>query len=137
MPVQRDTKVADEGDDALVAESRTPLGPTQKRWAKSGCGCTGKSHDEPGLQPLKMGVGVHYGAAVAGNVGTLEHAQYTIIGDVVNLAARLESATKDHNVELLFSRDLVDAAADDIAVRAVGTIVVRGRNQAIEVFTLA
>jgi class 3 adenylate cyclase len=91
---------------------------------------------ERGMQALKMGVGVHYGAAVAGNVGTLEHAQYTIIGDVVNLAARLESATKDHDVEVLFSKDLIDAAATDVAVRAVGTISVRGRNQAIEVFTL-
>jgi class 3 adenylate cyclase len=63
--------------------------------------------------PLKMGVGVHYGAAIAGNVGTMDHAQYTIIGDVVNLASRLESATKDHDVAVFFSKDVVAAAEED------------------------
>ena len=99
-----------------------------------------------GLVPLKMGVGVHYGAAVAGNVGTMDHAQYTIIGDVVNLAARLESATKDHGVPVLVSKDVVDAAGidggggggvDAVDVKDHGTIRVKGREQEIAVFTLA
>jgi class 3 adenylate cyclase len=92
-----------------------------------------------GLSALKMGVGVHYGAAIAGNVGTMEHAQYTIIGDVVNLASRLESATKELELPVLLSRDLVDAARADpthvIEVRNVGTISVKGRVQQVEVFT--
>ncbi len=97
-----------------------------------------------GLAPLKMGVGVHYGSAVAGNVGTLDHAQYTIIGDVVNLAARLESATKDHGVEVLLSKDVIDAGAlasiggaalGVVDVKPFGTISVKGREQQIEVFT--
>ena len=95
---------------------------------------------DKGLTALKMGVGVHYGAAVAGNVGTLDHAQYTIIGDVVNLASRLESATKELDVPVLLSRAVVDAARlqndGAIAVRSVGTISVRGREQQVEVFTL-
>ncbi|MDP2345473.1 MAG: adenylate/guanylate cyclase domain-containing protein [Deltaproteobacteria bacterium] len=93
-----------------------------------------------GLSALKMGVGVHYGAAIAGNVGTMEHAQYTIIGDVVNLASRLESATKEHDVAVLLSREVIDAAranpAHVVDVRAVGTISVRGREQQVEVFTV-
>lgn len=97
-----------------------------------------------GMVALKMGVGVHFGSAVAGNVGTLDHAQYTIIGDVVNLASRLESATKDHGVEVLLSKDVVDAAIPAgsaggpgvVDVTSFGTISVKGREQQIEVFTL-
>lgn len=92
---------------------------------------------ERGESPLKMGVGVHYGAAVAGNVGTMDHAQYTIIGDVVNLASRLESATKDQGVEVLLSKDVVDAAGPGVVdVKVFGTISVKGREQQIEVFTI-
>lgn len=90
------------------------------------------------LPPLKMGVGVHYGAAIAGNVGTMDHAQYTIIGDVVNLASRLESSTKDLGVEVLMSKAVVEAAVDGFGdIRPVGTISVKGREQQIEVFSFA
>ncbi len=96
---------------------------------------------ERGFTPLKMGVGVHYGLAVAGNVGTLDHAQYTIIGDVVNLASRLESATKELEWPVLLSRDVVDAARVHpqaaLALRSLGSISVRGREQQVEVFTLS
>jgi class 3 adenylate cyclase len=73
----------------------------------------------------------------------MDHAQYTIIGDVVNLASRLESATKDHDVAVFFSKDVVAAAAAVVEVTAgvdtvvFGTISVKGREQQIEVFTLA
>ena len=92
-----------------------------------------------GLAPLAQGIGGHYGAAIAGHVGTLERAQYTIVGDVVNLAARLESATKDAGVPVLLSRALVDAAraaGDATPVRVHGTLPVRGREAHVDVFTL-
>jgi class 3 adenylate cyclase len=90
-----------------------------------------------GRPPLKMGVGVHFGAVVAGNIGTLEHAQYTIIGDTVNLAARLEGATKDLGVPVLVSRALKDAAGDaSLDLVPLGSLAVRGRDEAVEVFGL-
>ncbi len=87
------------------------------------------------LPPLKMGVGIHYGAVVAGNIGTVDHAQYTIIGDVVNLASRLESATKDLGVSLLIS-DAARVAAGEAGAELVplGTITVRGRSEEVSVF---
>jgi len=90
-----------------------------------------------GRPPLKMGVGVHFGAVVAGNIGTLEHAQYTIIGDTVNLAARMEGATKDLGVPVLVSRSLKDAAGDaGVDLVPLGSLAVRGRDEAVEVFGL-
>ena len=90
------------------------------------------------LPPLKMGIGVHHGPVVAGNIGTLEHAQYTIIGDTVNLASRLESATKDLGVDVLISRAAKDAAVElTDTLTPMGNLAVRGRSDAVEVFTLA
>jgi class 3 adenylate cyclase len=96
-----------------------------------------------GLPSLKIGVGVHYGDVVAGNIGTTRHAQYTVIGDVVNLASRLEGATRDHGVAVLVSREAKDAAeaADDVEggrkplpLRALGTIKVKGREGGVDVY---
>jgi len=88
--------------------------------------------------PLKMGIGVHFGEAVAGNIGTLDHAQYTIIGDTVNLASRLESATKDIGAPLLVSLALKEAAGDEGAsLVSLGSLAVRGRGESVEVYGVA
>ncbi len=94
------------------------------------------------LPPLVHGVGAHWGVAVQGNVGTAGKANYTVIGDAVNLASRLESATKEQGVAVLVSRELVEAArragVDGLPeVTAAGTIMVKGRAQPVEVLTLA
>jgi class 3 adenylate cyclase len=92
-----------------------------------------------GLAPLAMGIGVHYGVAIAGHIGTVDHAQYTIVGDVVNVAARLEGLTKEQGVDVLVSRELLDAAraiAPVNDVEARGELALRGRTQALDVFSL-
>jgi class 3 adenylate cyclase len=97
------------------------------------------SRGRAGKAPIAHGVGVHFGEVVAGNVGTADRTQYTVIGDVVNVAARLESATKEHGVRVLISADAVAAAGVPSglpALRNVGTITVKGRVGALQVATL-
>ena len=65
-----------------------------------------KTRAKRGLPPLRQGIGIHYGTAVAGNVGTLERLQYTVVGDTVNYASRLEAATKELGVEVLLSEEI-------------------------------
>jgi class 3 adenylate cyclase len=92
-----------------------------------------------GKKPIAHGVGVHYGEVVAGNIGTAERTQYTVIGDAVNVAARLESATKEQGVGVLVSADAIAAAAGAQrlpALRDVGEINVKGRAGALRVSTL-
>ena len=90
-----------------------------------------------GLIPLRQGIGVHYGEAVAGNVGTSNRLQYTVMGETVNLASRLQEATKDLGYSILISKETVDASdhAQDLPeLVALGQITLRGRGAPIQVF---
>ncbi len=92
-----------------------------------------------GLPPLRQGIGVHYGPAIAGNIGSADRLQYTVMGSVVNVASRLENATKVEGVPVLLSAQLVAAlgGAGEPALRPHGTLQLRGAEEPVEVFTLA
>ncbi|MBW2523886.1 MAG: adenylate/guanylate cyclase domain-containing protein [Deltaproteobacteria bacterium] len=96
-----------------------------------------------GQAPLQHGIGVHFGPVVAGHVGTRKRLQYTVLGDVVNLASRLESATKSMGVPVLISAATVEAArgADEDdnlpGLKPLGATSVPGRRASVEVYTLA
>ena len=97
-----------------------------------------KTRAAAGAPPLEQGIGVHFGSAVAGNIGTAERLQYTVIGEVVNLASRLESATKQADAGVILSRDVVEAAgvdADVPPVRPLEPIRLRGRTEPMHVMT--
>jgi adenylate cyclase len=91
-----------------------------------------------GLAPLEQGIGVHHGPVVAGHIGTTERLQYTVVGDTVNLASRLEAATKELGVPVLLSAEVVHAAGDTAipAVRRLRRLEIRGREGELEVWTL-
>lgn len=92
---------------------------------------------ERGLPQLQIGVGLHSGEAVVGNIGSpLFRVDFTAIGDTVNLASRLESSTKDLGAEIVVSETTAQAAGDAFQFRSLGSIVVKGRAQATQVFEL-
>jgi class 3 adenylate cyclase len=90
----------------------------------------------PAAEQFRLGIGVHSGSAVVGNVGHDRRHDYTAIGDTVNLTARVEAATKDLAVQLLISRATYDLLPQELAAGVVssGSITVKGRKAPVEVF---
>lgn len=81
-----------------------------------------------GAEPVRIGMGLHLGDLVIGEIGAAGNAPRTIIGDTVNSASRLESETKAMGVELLISGPLLDAAGHDVAPLPLVDLILRGRD---------
>ncbi len=86
-------------------------------------------------QELKIGVGINTGVATIGNIGSEKKLNYTVVGDTVNLASRLESLTKDYNSALIFSEYTYEKIKDKIDCRLLGNVKVKGREQPVTIYT--
>ena len=96
-----------------------------------------------GQDPIQIGIGLHYGSAVMGDIGDERRLEYAVVGDTVNVASRLEAMTREIGSPLVVSDDTVKAAASEgpsgsalDGLARAGESEVRGRSQPVPVWTL-
>jgi len=85
---------------------------------------------------VKVGVGINTGVATIGEIGSEQKKNYTVVGDTVNLASRLESITKEYKTPLIFSEYTYEKIKGKIKCRSLGSVKVKGREQPVNIYTV-
>jgi adenylate cyclase len=85
---------------------------------------------------IRNGVGINTGEAIVGTLGSQQILQYTAIGDTVNLAARLESITKDYHASIIISESTYEYVKDKFPTRGLGEVTVKGKSVPVKIFAV-
>ena len=109
---------------ASAVEMKKALQKIRKKWARRG------------IKQLNIGIGIHTGDVVVGNMGSSKRFDYTIMGDAVNLAARLESINKIYGTVIIISKSTYEKVKDKFVCHKLDFVKVKGKNEPIEIYHL-
>ncbi len=131
--------------DAIMALFGVPVGKTIEEDAQAAACCAiamrsalrklNAEREALGEPPIEMGIGIHTGTLVVGNIGTKERTEYTVVGDAVNLASRLETMTKTLGQPVLISESTAELLSD-MDLTELGAYEIRGRVEPVRLFTV-
>jgi len=90
-----------------------------------------------GKSELAVGIGLHNGSVILGNIGSHKKLDFTVIGQPVNAASRIESLTKQFGRTVLVSSSVIEKADSRFAFEVIGKIAVRGIDKEVELYSLS
>ena len=85
---------------------------------------------------FKTGAGLHSGEVVIGNVGSSDKMEFTVLGDTVNLASRLESLNKENKTKMLLSEETRVMGGQGLDTFYLGAVPVRGKTEPMKIYTI-
>jgi adenylate cyclase len=115
------------GDDAL----QSVLAGLDMREALDGFNAGQRAAGHP---EFPIGIGIHYGEVTVGNIGTEKKMDYTVIGDSVNLASRLEGLTKQYHQGLIISESLYEEVKGSVPCRLLDSVAVKGKTKGVRIY---
>ena len=115
---------------ATALKMQAQLHPLRQKWEDEG----DRWPEE--VLTLQNRIGIHTGTMVTGNMGSTHRMNYTMMGDTVNIAARLESSAKQYGVYIHISEDTYNAVKNQMTVRELDKVIVLGRSVAVQTYEL-